>query len=300
MTTNQISIRMNILNKLFFMVEGWIMTKIFTKNKFDDFPSDFSDFVFIPEYLDRIQELADIAEEENWNYQSSEFIRADHPNPILENYLSYSYVKLADEGKILISRDKISACLNTGLLSRNSQEEIYLLMSKNHLPNKKQYWHFGKFVKGSDRDLMTTFGGELPDMCEYFTDPTELMFDARKQIEINFDHIIEDNLDRFPENIRNRDKYEVTNLLSSATKSIREQIKRNYKIAIPHCYHGSIQFFIPVCLTNPKKADVALVVEKVSNRSGDFVYRGNTVLPLDLAYNQARQIARPSTEWLIP
>jgi hypothetical protein len=271
-----------------------------TKNKAGFSPEDFGDFVFIPDFLDKIQELADMAEEEDWRYKDSSFNKPGHPNPMLENYLSYSYKRLVEERKIKISDDKNSTCLNTGLLSRNNQEEIYLLMSKNFLPDKKQYWHFGKFVKGSNKDLLITFGGKLPDMCEYFTDPTVLMFDARKEIEIDYDHIIDDNFERFPENIQLRDKYEVRNLLFAATNRIRERIKRNYKIAVPHCFHGSIQFLIPVCLTSPKKADVALVVEKVADKSGNYFYRGNTILPLDFAYNSARQIARPSQEWLVP
>ena len=300
MTINQNSIKMGIVNKLLLTIRGWFMPEII-KNKPDQFTEEFIDFVFIPDFLNNIQKLADLAEEENWNYQNPEFIMPDHNNPILENYLKYSYKQIKLENKIFVSEDKKSACINTGLLSRNNQEDIYLLMNENFLPDKNQYWHFGKFAKGSDKDLLKTFGDNLPDMCEYFIDPSELMFDARKEIKINYDHIIDDHFDRFPENVRqHRSKYEVRGLLSHATDRIKKRIKRNYKIAIPQCYDGKIQFLIPICLTDPLNTDVALVLEKIQDQSGDFIYRGNTIFTLDMAYNHARQIAKPGNEWLTP
>jgi len=270
------------------------------QNRADYFPNDISDFVFIPDYLNKIQELAGMSENENWSYKDENYNKENHPHPMLENYLTYTYRRLSDEKKIKINADKTAVCFNTGLLTRSNQQEIYLLMKKSFLIDKQQYWHFGKFAKSGDRELLNVFGKNLPDMCEYFTDPSVLMFDARKEIEFDYDHIIDENIDRFPDNIKKRDRYEIRNLLFAATDRIRERIKRNYKIAVPHYFHGIIQFLIPVCLTNPSKADFALVVEKVVDEDGNFFYRGTTILPLDWAYNSARQIAKPSQEWLNP
>ena len=47
--------------------------------------------------------------------------------------------------------------------------------------------------------------------------------------------------------------------------------------------------------TDPTRADLALVVE----RFADF-YRAATCLALDMAYNNARQLARPDRDWLAP
>ncbi|GGA04106.1 hypothetical protein GCM10008018_57550 [Paenibacillus marchantiophytorum] len=52
---------------------------------------------------------------------------------------------------------------------------------------------------------------------------------------------------------------------------------------------------MPICLSNPNKADIALTIEKMEG-----FYRASTILTLDMAYNNARQIARPDKDWLQP
>ena len=76
---------------------------------------------------------------------------------------------------------------------------------------------------------------------------------------------------------------------------LKERAKRNYKTAIPQYYNGNIQLLLPLSLTDPAKADLALAVE----RFNDF-YRAATCLTLDMAYNNARQLARPDRDWLAP
>jgi hypothetical protein len=43
-------------------------------------------------------------------------------------------------------------------------------------------------------------------------------------------------------------------------------------------------------------ADLALVVSSVEDRA----YRGHTVLTLEMAYTNARLVARPDSDWLVP
>ena len=73
----------------------------------------------------------------------------------------------------------------------------------------------------------------------------------------------------------------------------------NYKTAIPIYYPrtNSISLLLPLCLTNEENvADVALVIEKLNNGN----YQGQTILTLDMAYQDARLICRPNSEWLTP
>lgn len=51
----------------------------------------------------------------------------------------------------------------------------------------------------------------------------------------------------------------------------------------------------PLCLEDVGRADLALSVDQVSE-----VYRAATILTLDMAYNNARLIARLDREWLEP
>jgi hypothetical protein len=89
--------------------------------------------------------------------------------------------------------------------------------------------------------------------------------------------------------------FALQNILKGAIDAVLERVRRNYKTAVPQHYDGTIQLLLPLCLTNPSKADLALVVE----RFPEF-YRAATCLPLDWAYNNARQLARPDRDWLKP
>lgn len=68
----------------------------------------------------------------------------------------------------------------------------------------------------------------------------------------------------------------------------------NHK-GIPPYYQGAIQLLLPLTLLDLSKVDLALVVERFSG-----FYRGATCLTLDIAYNNARQLAQPDRDWLPP
>jgi hypothetical protein len=50
-----------------------------------------------------------------------------------------------------------------------------------------------------------------------------------------------------------------------------------------------------LCILQPDRADLALVVDKVHSEKR---YRAHTVLALSMAYKNARLIARPYSDWL--
>jgi hypothetical protein len=88
------------------------------------------------------------------------------------------------------------------------------------------------------------------------------------------------------------------NVINGSIQSLKELIKRNYKIAIPHWYESRIQLLLPLVLTNDEgTADLALVVERDDTRK---IYRGKTILTMDMAYVDARLITKPADEWLNP
>ena len=45
---------------------------------------------------------------------------------------------------------------------------------------------------------------EFPILADYWQDPKELIFDPKHQVQLNLDHIIKDNLNRFPEELGGR------------------------------------------------------------------------------------------------
>lgn len=260
-----------------------------TKRQPYDFPELFRDFALMPRFNDDIEVLVGLAETEEWDYKHAE---QNHPHPVLRNYLTYTYRRVAEEKKITITADEEYCCWNSGLITDN-QEPIFLLFSRNKLDQSDPYWHFWKFARKGEWELNRF--PVLPEMAHYFADPSVLVFDTRKELRVNVEHVVADNIERFPEDLKSMNPYGLQNIVKGAIDSAVERVKRNYKTAIPQYYNGSIQLLLPLSLTDPAKADLALVVERFS----DF-YRAATCLTLDMAYNNARQLARPDRDWLQP
>jgi len=254
-----------------------------------DFPADLLELAFVGGHNDGLPDLAAIAESEDWDYRNTP---AKRPNPILTNYISYTYKRLSEERKISLSSDGQKLCFNTGLVTEN-QEEIFALFAPNRKLEAQQKWFLVGWKKRSAHELSTF--SKLPDLAQYYDDPSALIFDPRLELRINIDHVIEDNRERFPQPYDGMDTYALKNFLNGAIEGVRTRIRRNYKTAIPQYYRGRPQLLLPVCLSNPRTADLALTVE----RFGDH-YRASTCLTLDMAYNNARQLARPDKEWLQP
>jgi hypothetical protein len=246
------------------------------------------DFAYVHHIDERLQELSRIAEYEDWSYHFSE---ATHPNPILYYYFHTTYERLKEQGKITETEDSNLCSFNTGLCTE-LQEPIYALFSKNKEVGREP-WRFVKFSRKGEYEL-TPFV-KLPEMATYFDDPSCLVFDSRLEWRVNYEHILTENRERFPEPFRSMDDYSLQILLHGSIESAKERVKRNYKIAVPQYYHGYIQILMPICLSNPKKADLALSIQR-----HEGCYRGATCLTLDMAYNNARQLAKPDRDWLQP
>jgi hypothetical protein len=89
--------------------------------------------------------------------------------------------------------------------------------------------------------------------------------------------------------------YGVQTIVKGAIENAMERVKRNYKTAIPFFHRGKIQLLLPLCLKDPTIADIVIVVQKHTN-----FYRASTCLTLDIAYNNARLLARLDKDWLLP
>ena len=246
------------------------------------------DYAYIHNIDDRLSELESIAEPENWEYKHSP---NQKPLPILYYYFHYTFERVREQDKIYCSIDNKFSCFNTGLVTIH-QEPIYALFSKNTLPDKEP-WRFVKFCRRGEYELSKF--KELPDIATYFEEPSDLVFDCRLDFRVNIEHIIEENRERFPEPFKSMDDYSLQIILTGAIENAKERIRRNYKVAVPQYYKQQIQLLIPICLTKPNVADLALLVQRYEGN-----YRGMTCLTLDMAYSNARQLARPDTEWLNP
>jgi len=227
---------------------------------------------------------------EDW---SSRDAPEDWAYPVLFQYLKYTFKKIVEESKIAYASDENGefACFNTGLVTP-LQEEVFVYFVKNREQDGSP-WRFFNWLRESEYWL-TKFR-PLPEGANYFTDPKHLVYDNRLELVVNKEHIINEHRHRFPEEIRNLDDHTLSMLLDGAIEHAKKRVKWSYKAAVPQYYDNRIQLLLPLCLREPGKADLALVVDHAGDR-----YRASTVLTLDMAYNNARQLAKPDRDWLNP
>lgn len=183
--------------------------------------------------------------------------------------------------------------LNTGLFT-SFYEAIYAYFTPNANQNR-QKWFLDGFYTSYQLAIMgiTAF----PERANYFADPSAMVFDTNCDIIPQYQHIFNDpeNFLRIPEVIRESPNKSM--LFDGAIKRAKLMIDANCKTAVPQYYKGRIQLLIPICLVSENVPDLALVVSK--NAVGNQ-YLGHTCLTLDMAYNNARLIARPDSAWLKP
>ena len=240
------------------------------------------DFAFCSDFDRKISYLAGICPEK-WSFGNQ------HDNVILKNYIEHTFLKLEEE-KGILKKDKY-ALFNTGLYTEY-YEAIYSYFEKNKNTGKQE-WYFSGFFTSYQLGCMNI--EERPGRANYFQDPAALVFDTNCNILPQYSHIFGDaeNFLRIPEAIRENPNKRL--LFDGAVKHAKDMIDANYKTAVPQYYKGRIQLLIPICLINEKIPDLALVVSK--SEKGNY-YLGHTCLTLDMAYNNARLIARPDSAWL--
>lgn len=242
-------------------------------------------YMYWGDYNKRMEELA-VLTKEKWSFDER------NDNSILKNYMKYTYWKLESENKVI--RTKYYTLFNTGLFTP-LYEPIYVYGVKAAFGSITE-WEFSNYY--TEYELGNLGIIELPDRANYFEDPSLLIFNTNCKINIQYKHILEDeeNKNRLY-SILGDDNINIVSLLRGEIEIVKKKVAANYKIAVPQYFSGNIQLLLPLCLLDGVNPDLALVVSK--SASGD-VYQGHTCLTLEMAYNNARLIAKPETNWLLP
>ena len=217
-------------------------------------------------------QLSSIAMEESWSNDT-------YPNNgILANYIVKTYNKLQAERNVIYTQDY--ALFNTGLFTKY-YEPIYAYQSGYDI----------SFLTGYELSSMGIY--DRPERANYFENPELLLFDWHYPIDIQYKHILDDdrNKSRLPESFLNSSN--MVTILNGAIDTMKKRVSANYKLAIPQYYDNKIQLLLPLCLCDDNVSDVAIAVTKK-----DKCYQGHTCLTLDMAYNNARLIAKPDSSWL--
>lgn len=101
----------------------------------------------------------------------------------------------------------------------------------------KQPWFLNGFFKETDKFFTTNFT-ELPPLADYSNNVNELIYDNCLELNLRKEHIIDDNFERFVEaGYSNKELISV--LLDAAKVTLEKKLKRNFKLALPFCYHNT-------------------------------------------------------------
>ncbi|HEX4325137.1 MAG TPA: DUF3825 domain-containing protein, partial [Gaiellaceae bacterium] len=199
---------------------------------------------------------------------------------------------------------KVSA-FDTGLLSRHF-EPIYAVFEANRDPDRQPWVHKEWAAPSSPR--LREFNRDELRRALFFSEPAEAVYDPRLRVDLNLEHIIDDNVDRYPSELQTN-AYLRKATLEQAVKVAGAKARANWRLAAPQFYWppsgqpGHIQLLLPLALIDPDHVDLALVVDRhpayTEDRDAtDACYRAYTVLPLEWAYRNARLVTRPEAYWL--
>lgn len=224
------------------------------------------------DWKDYTNKLAQLTLDECWSNET-------YPdNGILTNYIVKTYERLHSERKIIFGTNY--ALFNTGLYTKY-YEEIYAYQTRSDILFLTAY------------ELSSIGITERPDRANYFSKPELLIFDWHYPIDIQYKHILDDerNKERLPKEFLQSNN--MINILNGAIETMKKRVSCNYRLAIPQYYDGKIQLLLPLCLMSDSKPDVAIAVTRKEN-----CYQGHTCLTLEMAYNNARVITKPESNWL--
>lgn len=292
----------------------------------------FYEWAYLGNTEEVLERLADIALDEKWSFDEDD---ESDSYSILSNYLIYTFYKLKTEGKVLEDRDKGIAAFNTGLVDK-TYEPIYACFSPSSINEPWRFEAFCKAGSRQwGKKLVSSFN-PLPKRASYFQRKEDLLFDSERSLERDVDHILLDNIRRLPrefleEELRSSGRAlellekayseidtgeraaafsELRNIIEEDYKIRRRLIHRlddaielaqkrvewNFKTAVPAYYptKDTMSLLLPLDLTEDESPDVALVVELTD--SGAYI--GQTILTMRMAYNNARLICRPDSDWL--
>lgn len=291
-----------------------------------------TDWAYLGNMTELLDTLAAIALPERWSFDDEQ---NEHARPILRSYLTYTFYRLQAEGKVLENRAQGIAAFNTGLVDR-TYEPLYACFSPSSLGEPWRFEAFCKAGSRQWGKKLVAAFNPLPRRPQYFKRKEDLLFDTDRELRRDADHILLDNINRLPrdfllEEMRSsaeapavieraytshdpgerilafdelkemieddpRIKRRLINRLDDAIELAQKRVDWNFKTAVPAFYptKNTMSLLLPLDLTEDDRPDVALVVELME--SGAYI--GQTILTMRMAYNNARLICRPDSDWL--
>lgn len=261
--------------------------------------TDLFEFAYVPDWYGHLDALQQMALPEPWRFRKPMVETKNTDNPILERYIhtifrkqSIDYNTASDEkaAASFFHVENEHACFHTGLYTQR-YKPIYACFDRNKKLDTSLQWFFRGFCDEISPRLK--YIEPLPEKPSYHMIQNGINFNPEWSIRVNVDHILGDaeNLERIPTKLRKAKNLPL--LLETAVELARRKAIIEPGIVVPQGYQCKLQYLLPICLTNMKKPDLAMTLTVM-----DGYYLGNTCLTLEMAYLNARLIARPLAPWL--
>lgn len=166
-----------------------------------------------------------------------------------------------------------------------------MCFERNKKRDTLRQWYFKSFTTEGSATLK--YVNPLPLRSAYTAVQHMTYFDPEWEIRVNTEHILQDeeNVERLPESIRTA--WNLPLLLETAVELARRRALVAWSLAAPQVFQSRVQYLLPIFLTNMERPDLAMALSVM-----DGYYIGHTYLTVQMAYQNARLLARPTAEWL--
>lgn len=259
---------------------------------------DLFEWAYIPSWTIQLEDLSQRAIQEPWVFKQPVHARKNMTHHILEKYihtvfrclaLGYISAKSQNEADSYISIRNDFACFHTGLLSKRYRA-IYASFEKNKRDGSLREWVMTGFTDCNTGKIKLV--DPLP-LKPFYQERTAAVYHSEWPIRVNVDHIIDspDTRIRIPECIRLQPNLSL--ILEVAVEQARRMAAYIPGTVVPQIYQGRAQFLLPLYFLHPERPDLALTIEPMNG-----YYIGHTILNLEMAYQNARLLARPTVSWL--
>lgn len=280
------------------------------------------DFAFVPNYPEPLERLKQLAEDEFWG----------RGGRMLKSYFNHMFDKVMDDGLVTFSSDGESAVFNTGLQTERLLQ-LYAVFVKNERDDA-QDWFFRGFTTQNNMglgELLNQFD-ELPERPRFLLRCEQAFYDLRVgPPDCNWSELILDNISRIPRlliaeatqgrielpDMRDVGKEAYLESLEVAADDLREdagllilsqelesalnqsmdQLSIDYKLAVPtwHAKERIPALALPLRIGS-RDPNIVLAV-KWNAENG--IYEPVNLLTPEMAYNNARLVAKPEATWLV-
>ena len=260
---------------------------------------DLFDFAYVPGWYWQLDCLAEMALPEPWRFREPVYATKNLDTPILERYIHSIFKKQAidfnSEGDPAEAArhfhvENELCCFHTGLYT-GRYKAVYACFDRNKKPASMRGWYFRGFA--DEMSPWLKYVSPLPERPSYYMAHYGVNYNPGWLIRVNIDHILGDpeNVSRLPAAIR--EAHNLPLLLETAVELARRRAVVEPGIVVPQGYQGRVQYLLPACLTDMERPDLAMTLTIM-----DGYYLGNTCLTLEMAYLNARLLARPVAPWL--